>query len=270
MSHMVAGKRGFSIIELTVVMVILSVVVLSLLAGLVTMLGEAHKNKVRTEMNQKLEFATTEIDRGVRFSTEYLRKLPSEYNDYYGYGVVKLSSPYDWDMSGQGAGDRALILEQTATTTHPMDGGNSFSYLDVDDGWDCSDWYLVQRKPRIKYNSVFFVRDGNLYRRYVSNLSLNACPGYEQYIKTTCPPEINVASDPNCYAHDEILARNVTRFDIDYYRNNNNNPPVPQLRNVYSSGNTIASAVGIDSILVTMEMEHGDVVSQKMIRMSRE
>ena len=70
----------------------------------------------------------------------------------------------------------------------------------------------------LSYNTIYFVKNKNLYRRIALNPSTTTCETY--YQKQSCPSLDDLGGagqDASCKADDELVATGVTNFSVDYY-----------------------------------------------------
>ena len=125
-----------------------------------------------------------------------------------------------WSYAGNGT-NRVLILQSNATSDNPLTGSRQPVY--IGSGVAC-DPANLQYDTLLTYDTVYFVKNSILYRRRLIDpgppaTTTQTCAP-QQYQKLSCPTVAQLAPstrDGSCGADDEVIARDVSGFSVDYY-----------------------------------------------------
>lgn len=167
--------------------------------------------------------ATTDVKRALSsinedtvLATDFLTQVPSEYQDAYGSHRLGTSGGEAWSYEGDSSNSRVLIVRNLATSQNS--GGSARRPIYIDSAsYNCTTTLASQ--PKLTYISIYFVYQDKLYKRILTDKTQTLCPSQAPYQLHTCPPDISPGSwDSSCEANDEILATNVSKFQVSYYQ----------------------------------------------------
>lgn len=237
-------------VELAVSLPLIGMVVTVFLAMLLSSMQTVSRDRIQLELNTSNQIALDIIERDVRYSASFNTSVPSQFNDPYGATGLGVGGANAWSHKGVPASItlRVLLLRSYATTTNPyaLDRKNVFVngsvtnlYATTDSALNCTTKLNVN--PKLPYYTVYFVRNGNLYRRILIDnnpSSLCSAPGNSQYQKLSCPPESRSTWNSACQTQDELIASNVDKFQIEYYQRDEDNPTIfTNISDAYTSSN---------------------------------
>lgn len=227
-------SRGVTLIEITIAIVMLPIIVTAFVLVLSNTMHNAHETAARAEYQSILASATDQLEHDIRLATAFHGATAAPFTDSY--------KPASWNYSGTGTDDRVLILSLPATTVR--EGANSRTAVYEDTGaYNCTT--ELQNNPILTYRTVYFVDNGTLYKRFLTDTSTATCA--PQIQKQTCPAD-DIASWPSsCEARDEIVATHVIGFSIDYLQHGLAAP----LPDQYSDDAAVALA---DSVQITLSL----------------
>lgn len=220
-----ARQAGFTLIEIAVIAPILILAITGIVALLINLSRDnlAARAEIDTIHNTNAALDTIEDD--VRIASRYLTTTDSVFNDPYGPN----GSGAAWDYKGSGEGNRTLILRSYATTLPPRHSHKQPVY--VNDHGCTQD--VILSNPALTTNIIYFLSDGDLYRRVLTRTDLTTCN--PQFQRQSCPPDL---ASPNaiCQANDSLLLSGVDSFDISYFTNAESSNPL----SVYTSNDPSA------------------------------
>jgi len=250
-SHTNTDRRsGFTVIELLLVLPLAAVIVTVFVSILIITLQFATRNKTQLEQVGTSQLALNQLERDVRYSTEYLMSLPDEFSDPNANGFSET-----WSYRGSPYSDsnkRVLLLRSFTTEGNPYAPNRTPIYTDSAE-YNCSvtppsgTLYL---NPQLSYITIYFIKSKTLYRRIVTDTTTPICGSADIYQKQSCP----TGSGGICEAKDEIMARNVSAFRIGYYVQEDEPEPTFTELSAYSGSppDPINSAT---NILVELNLE---------------
>lgn len=172
------NQQGFSLVELLVTMIVMSILSLTLANFIATWLQTASTTQARADLLTNAESALDTIANDIRLSGSVDQN--NRWADNY-----SPSGQYGWQSSGT-----VLVLAKVAT-----DNSNNILFSDAAK-------YISQ-----KDNEIYFVSGSTLYRR-----TLASSDATDSAI-TTCPSANATASCPA----DKVVATNVASFGLTYY-----------------------------------------------------
>lgn len=264
-----SSQAGFTLVELLLATILSAAVVVVFVSALLTMMRTATAQKVQLELTGNNQLALDIIERDIRLATGFSTTIPAQFTDSYGPSATSSGWGGQWSYKGTGNSSRVLILQQIATTTQPLSDTRSPVYVRSSDTnpygqltiFNCTPYSAatpygsLSQNYRLPYYYVYFVRDNTLYRRTLTDTSTTLCNG-PQYQKRSCPRE-DSSRPAGCLAHDEIIARDVSRFTIAYYQHDTQ-ATQPYLNfldlNVYASNSPDIFAEA-NSIVITLGLE---------------
>lgn len=207
---------GFTIVELTIVVVVLGLIFPIFSALVVTSYRDVLAQDDRVKMVSELKRALWYMDDNVRVSNSFIAGVPSVYSDPYGQRNLGSSGGEAWSYKGLSSSQRVLMTQSYATTTNALSSGRQAVFVNTPE-FNCTTEMYYQ--PQLSFVTIYFVNDGTLYRRLLTDTTTALCPGNAQQQRQTCPPYIAIGSrHASCLANDEILATNVTSFSVGYYQ----------------------------------------------------
>lgn len=268
MFHPTNKTSGFSVVELLIAVILVGVVVTVFVAAQLNMLSTATIQKAQLELMAENQTALSIIERDIRFAIRFETTLPNTFSDPYGPVNTNDGWTGSWTYKGNNPANpnsplKVLLLRQNASAGHPLStnrvpvyikGFISNPYAEIEPFFNCTSGPTgaLAYNYKLPYMEVLFVRDKMLYRRTLTDLSTGICNG-PQYQKQSCPRE-DATPHASCRAKDEVLARNVTGFNITYYRQLDTPTPTFEDADAYNSSEADVLE-DIDSIVVTLTTE---------------
>lgn len=177
------NQKGFTLVELIVVMLVMSVLSLMLANFIANWLQSETNAQKRADLLSNAQTALDTITEDIRLSGSV--DANNRWPDTYGPG----GNQFGWT-----SGSQTLILAKAAVTS-----GNAIIFSDPSN-------YITQ-----KDNAIYYLSGTTLYRRILE--STDAADA----AKTTCPPANATASCPA----DKIVATGVSSFAVSYYNADN-------------------------------------------------
>jgi type II secretory pathway pseudopilin PulG len=219
-----SNSAGFTLVEIAVVVPILALIALALTGTLVSIIQTSGKSRAQVNLAYDTQSATNTIEDDVVLSSSFLPTIDSTITDPY----QPTTNGGAWSYLGDSSQTRSLILRTYATTTNSNALNRKAVYL-TDNGCTADKIYT---NDVLQTNTIYFVKNGNLYRRILTDTSQSTCS--PQYQKQTCPTLESLGGSRNaiCKADDELILQNVTNFSVDYYSNSSSTTPIA----VYDSG----------------------------------
>jgi Tfp pilus assembly protein PilE len=217
------SSAGFTLIEVLIIAPILVLMVATLVMLMVNLTTESIISSRESMLVAEVNTALDVIEDTVPLSSEFLVQKESNFSDPYGNN----NSGALITHTGTSPSLRALLTRTYATSLSPKDPNREPVYININ---GCTP-SVIGTNPVAASNIIFFVRNGNLYRRTLTDTSRPTCNTMFQ--QQSCPPEI---ATPNaiCKAKDSLVLTDVTKFDIAYYLNSQDTAPISD---VYSSTN---------------------------------
>ncbi len=215
MRRMLRTNTGFSLIELMVVVVIVGVILPIFAVILTSTYREAYLSDYRLGTISQARNALWFMDDDVKLATAFLTTTPSGFTDAYGARNLGSSGAQAWSYKGNSVTSRVLITRNFATSENSGSLGRTPVYTD---GGTFNCTTEVTYQTELAYVTIYFVKDSTLYRRILTDNTTPLCPGNVQSQLQSCPPYITSGRDSSCKANDEVLATNVSKFDIAYFQ----------------------------------------------------
>ena len=264
---MLADKRGFTIVELALVIVFLGVLVPIFSFLLVNMYQDSFYLNDKVKSNAETVQALLFMEEGVRNSASFERALPAQYTDFYGAHNAGSSGAEAWSYVGDGASARVLMTQNYSTTVNALSNGRQPVFVNTPDFNCTTDMYY---QPQLKYLTIYFVKDSTLYRRILTDKTTALCAGNTQIQKQTCPPSIADASrDSSCEAYDEVLVNNVSSFSVNYFQINTEGASTPIDPTFSSSDADILTTVDYADVTITTTTPGGGESNSLTQRMTK-
>lgn len=254
MRHTDVSVNGFTIPELIVVISIMGIIISTIMSILIhTYVDVLYLNNQVTS-NNELSDAFWFMDDNVSLASRFLMTVPSPFVDTYGPHDSGTSGSEAWSYKGDSATSRVLITKRYATNNNSLTTSRGPVYENTVN-FDCTTQMRYQ--PQLPYISIFFLKNGTLYRRVLTDTSTPLCPGNSQYQRQSCPPYLNKSTwNASCKANDEVLAMNISAFKVDYYQQISGSSGVQIDPNYTSTDPTTLDAA--DYILVTLTSSYNN------------
>lgn len=203
------NNKGFTIVEVMIVMPIIILVIGGLISAIIVMTGDVLANKEASYLQYSIQDALDRIEYDTKISAGFLATNNITIYDRQGYENNN-SSPFEnADNSNSGPNSTSLILNYYATTNNPADSTRNLVYSKGIN--NCGD--LKQQDPPVMLNIVYFVKNNTLWRRVIAP---------ENYLTISCETPWQ---QPSCYevgsfckAKDIKLVEGITEFSISYYK----------------------------------------------------
>lgn len=274
-----SNNSGFTLTELLVTISIMSLILVVFVAGLISMFTVTAREKIVLENNLNMQAGMERLEQDIRYSVEFLPYVKSPFQDPYGQD----GRGNEWSLNGldNDSSKRVLILKSYSTVGRSFSAKRDLVYINVDPSdpkpQSCSSSNRLLN-PKLSYLTIYFIKDGNLYRRLVTDLKTPICNlgkshGTDNKIgqKQTCPPDIPIASrQALCKAQDEIVLRNVSEFNIDYYREGSKNPIDGVYNNDSKNPDILFEAESANlSISVSRKFGGKDVTSNMKLKIAK-
>ena len=226
-------SRGFTIVELVVVIVVLGVLTSIVFVALDNLYTSNVTTITRTVQTTDTRTALRSIENDIAASNAFVTSTPTP---PIPFGQNNDTSP--WSYKGNDPSsptNRVLITSHYATD---LPGSNPNRSLIYTGGCDPA------TSPVLKYYSIYFVAktpDGassNLYRRTIFE---NTAPCSAPFQKQTCAQSVISAYSSACSATDAVLLTHVSNLSVDYYASSTDDTPI--MNQYPSSGDTDLSIV---------------------------
>lgn len=239
------NNQGFTISELLITIMIMTLVLTVFVASLITMINTTAEKKLQLELALRSQSAMERIEQDVRYSFLFLPTIPSGFTDNYGKNNLGTNGVQSWNIAGVPAAnnDRVLILKSYATTEPAGLTLRDTVYI-KGKTYNCGS--QMRYNDQLPYITIYFLRNGDLYRRLLTVGSVDTCRNESQSQRQTCPPE-NM-SGARCQARDEKIASDVSSFSVEYL--NANRDPI---NTIYTSTNP-ERLIDAETAVVTLEM----------------
>lgn len=206
-----SARAGFTLVEMLVVIVIIGVIFPIFAALLIGSYRDAYGLNFKVQANNEMQQALWYMDDTVKVGTAFLTTVPSQYNDPYGPDNAGSA----WSYKGTSSTSRVLITQSYATSTNALATGRKPVFTNTPT-YNCTTQMYYQ--PELQFVTIYFVKNGTLYRRLLTDTTTPLCTGNTQAQKQTCPPYLTGTLNALCQANDEVLATNVTNFSVAYYQ----------------------------------------------------
>lgn len=230
-----SSSAGVTLVEVMIVIVMIPLIIIAFIFVLDNTLYSAHQTAARAEYQSAIARATDRLEHDIRLASAFNSDISGSFSDDY-------APVAGWTYAGTGTDDRVLILSLPATTVR--DGASSRTTVYEDTAkYNCTT--QLQNNPVLTYRAVYFINQGTLYKRFLTDTTTDSCG--VQIQKQSCPAA-DIASWPaSCGARDEIIATNVSRFSVDYLQYGLDTPLPNQYDDVASV--TLARSVQISLTL---------------------
>ena len=259
-------QAGFTLVELAVVIFVLGAIFPIFLGFLVNMYGDAFNLDDKVKTNTQVMQAVWYMDDNVRVASAYLASVPSPFTDAYGAHNAGSSGGEAWSYKGDSATSRVLLTRSYATSTNPLGSGRRPVFVNTPD-FNCTTQMYYQ--PQLSFVTIYFVKDGTLYKRVLADTTTSLCPGNSQQQKQSCPPYITSGRHASCQANDEVLATNVTSFSVAYYQTTQAGSDIAVDPSYTSTDPNVLVAVDYAKVTITTSLKNGRIVNTVTQRMTK-
>lgn len=260
------GQGGFTLVELAIVIVVLGGIFPLFLSLLLNMYSDAFNLDDKVKSNSEVMQAVWYMDDNVRVASAYRATVPSEFTDAYGPHNLGTAGAEAWSYKGSSSTSRVLITQSYATSANALSTGRQPVFVNSVD-FNCTTQMYYQ--PQLTYITIYFVKDGTLYRRLLTDTTTPLCAGNTQQQLKTCPPYITSGRHASCQANDEVLATNVSNFSVEYYQTTQAGSDTPVDPSYASNDPTILSAVDYAKVTITTSLKDGAVTNTVTQRMTK-
>lgn len=255
---------GVTIVELSIVVALIPLVIVGIVVILQLTLSDSKKVALQSTYDSEAGFSADWLEHDVRFASEFKSNIASPYTDVY-------PPAGGWKYQGSGPNNRVLILSSPASTSKQGNSTRVLSYKKdlrtVGVPFNCTN--QLTYNEILKYNSIYFVKDKTLYKRYITDTTSPLCN--DQIQKQSCPSELRASWSPKCKASDEIIAENVTKFSVDYFAASGTNPAINSpIEDQYSDPTSLNEAEAVEINFVITQPNHANPISSNnTIRITR-
>jgi len=262
-------SAGFTLIEVGIIVPILIVMVLVIFDALFLMIRASSVEGGRISLAYDKQTAISNIEADAVLASLYLPAKDGTYPDPY-------APSGGWSYKGDGTNSRVLITRMYSTNLNPLDVNRAPAFIndsDPDFSSACDGSRLYQ-KDVLEHNVIYFVKNNILYKRKVVDATSPLC-GTGQYQKLSCPSQADLTAqglgtrNTSCKADDEILARDVSSFTVQYYGSKSSTTPL----DVYQTGadpDLVTTAVDVEvSLTITRKVSGESISSTSKLRMSK-
>lgn len=244
--HFSRNDTGMTIVETVIVVTIITAVILGFILALDRTLTEASRTGAIANLNSQASRAIDRIEHEVVSASKFHATIASPFSDPYEPGA-------GWSHVGDGENDRVLILSQPATSLRDRATSRELTYQDGP-SYTCSATDL-RYNPVHTYRAILFVDNNTLYKRFLTDETTALCNSQIQ--KQSCPADAIGTWPAICEVRDEVIARDVSDFDVSYYRAGESSA----IADAYTDPSLLAKAVSVDVVLTLSEPSGADPAS---------
>lgn len=243
MSVRARNQDGFTIIEIGIIVPILIVFLLALFNSLWFLLQDSSVQRTEASSAYDIQAGLSFIEKDVMLSSQFLPTTDTGLTDAY----PPTSNGNVWSYRGESSSIRALVLKTYATTTNTESNDRQPVFLNQVGCTTATIYY----NDVVDYNTIYFVKSNNLYRRKIINTSSTTCD--VPYQKQSCPSLETLGTgtrDPSCKVDDELIAQSVSGFVVYYYDKSNSATPI----DTYASGADPALLQTANAVKITITL----------------
>ncbi len=219
------GKKGFTIVEMVIVIPIMSIIALGVITLVMNMFFQIMANNARLNLLLEAQTVLLSLQDELLFTTNYGEEIMSDLGDAYAP-----AGGWDFDTSPE-----TLIVYETTLTAPRRDPDREFVYKN-----SCS--------GSLAFDNVIYFAEENTDNDYYTLYRRILTPQYttcnDNYRVQTCPTAF-VGSSP-CESPDSIISDRLVDFEVDYYDIDN------------SLIDTDAGGTPLDAEKITIKLELGD------------
>lgn len=260
------NAKGFTIVEIVVVLVVMGAL-FPMFSFIIGMYHDTYYTDDKVKMTTETSQALWYMEDTIRVASSFLANVPSEYQDPYGPHNAGSSGSEAWSYKGDSSTNRVILIKSYATTVNALNTGRQAVFINSPE-FNCTTQLYYQ--PELSYISIFFVKDGTLYHRVLTDKTTALCPGSSQQQKQTCPPYITGSSrDAKCEANDEILATQVSGFTVEYYQISQAGSSTQIDPSYSSTDSSVLAAADYATVSITTSARNGAVTNVLKQRMTK-
>lgn len=223
MSPILTKKRrehGFTLVEVAVVVPMIIVIVIGILSMLVILVRSNVVQSTRSSLVNDTRIALGSIEKDTDASDLFFPDtLPSAtYKDFNEPGLTGTYKTYGTLASGASSTNLNTLFIQTYNQIlDPQDTTNTKAIAAFKGASPCSATSMSSTNIA-PMAALYFVKNGVLYRRIITDRTNPALCGTGPLVRQTCPTGSD-ANVPQCLRKDTALLDNVSQFKVDYYLN---------------------------------------------------
>lgn len=254
-------QKGFTIIEVAVVVPIISLIVISLLAAIMIVINSIVIQNTRNALVQETKNIFTQIENDVSYSTVFLPStLPTNFNDTSPIVGDTYKSEGTQKDGSTSSTINTLILQGYDQVKNPNDSSSTSTIPAIKSAPPCNGLLDVNSSNSLPIAITYFVEDGVLYRRVTpDNTGVTTCD--TPLIRKTC-------SGVTCTPKDTVLLSGVSQFKVEYYLLSTDTTPMDAYATTPSP--TIDQAESIQITIAAEKQVAGDTISySSFTRMNR-
>lgn len=263
-------SAGFTLIEIGIIVPILIVTVLILFDALFAMIRTSTVERGKIDLTYDAQNAITNIESDAVLASMY---LPTVDTNVTADPYPPTANSGAWSYLGDSTTSRVLIVRLFSTTTNPLSSDRQPAFIGNPAGAECNTTNIYFNDVQ-QYNAIYFLKNGNLYRRRLIDKTTNLCdPG--QYQKLSCPSQEDLAAqglgsrNATCQADDELLASDVTNFSVQYYASKLGDTPL-DVYAVSADPNLVTTAADAEVSLTISRTISGETITKtSTLRMSK-
>lgn len=247
-------SAGFTLIEIGIIVPLLITSLLVVFSALFVLLKSSSIESASLNSVYDAQDALSTIERDATLTSQFLPTTETGIADAY----KPTTNGSSWQYYGDSlaSSTRVLILRSYATVENPQSNTRRPAYIN-NLGCGASTLYY---NSVMSYNTIYFVKNKNLYRRIALNPSTSTCE--TPYQKQTCPSteDLGGARDASCKADDELIATNVSDFSVTYYAT----PTSTNSLDVYANtanGTLVATAATVKVSITLSRTAYGTPVT---------
>lgn len=208
--------RGFTIVEMLVIVPAIIVVIGIFISAIVGMTGDVLENKGSNTLSYDVQDALNRIQQDVTSSGAFLAKNNITLPDDSVQGYNDDNTAFENASEDKG---NILILNEYATTTNPLSTSRELVYV-FNKPNACNSSKVNENTPMMM-NVIYFVKNNTLWRRVLapSNYATLGCN--DPFQQPSCAPGVTDPTYNMCVAEDTKVIDDieVNDFSIAYYPN---------------------------------------------------
>lgn len=262
-------QRGFTLVEVSVVVPMIIIIIVGILALLITLVRNNVVQSTRSAIVNDTRLALGSLEKDINASTLFFPStLPGgTYSDFNQPGLSGTYKTNGTTVSGATSTSiNTLMVQSYNQIADPQDTTGTKTIAAFKGTAPCSGSTFSQSSNIVPIAVLYFVSNGTLYRRTLIDKTNPTTCG-TKLIKQSCPTGSD-ANTPACTVKDTALLNNVTQFDVDYYLA----PSDASAMNAYvaSPSPTIDQAKAINVTISASTIVSGSSVSHNAsLRMTR-
>jgi len=203
-------QTGFTLVETLVIVPTVLLMLTAIVVIMMSLLNTNSASDAKVTMAYDVQNAFDYVETDARLASHILYTIDSNFSDPYGPDNAGTA----WNAGPALPGSFSpLILREYATTTPIQNVNKAPVYVNV---YGCTS-DVINSNPILTTNVIYFVRNGTLYRRTLTDTSQTTCD--TQYQSQTCPPDASTPVNAICKGVDTTLATDISSESFVYYNN---------------------------------------------------